>query len=384
MLCIATPNSLSVRMPLMGYNDATGTQPFGFGCGYIGSDTVFAYLDASNYVAQIGSGFFAVGERNVYAMTASAAAGVTFYKNNTAYTGSIVGSFAAAPSTLSLTAGGGGLNGGLWAWDGSIELAAYWTRVLTAAEIAQIVDNPWQLLRPELRPKFFTGTSSGNTYSTSVSETATASETAAAVASFLSNISETVTANETMIARAVFGSAVTETATASDSISNIVTFSTAVTETVTASETMAAALGAATFAASISETVTASETGSTLVSLQAAISETVTASDSISNLVAFISAVSETVTASDSIAAQLANQTYAASISETASASDVIVATIPTIYAASIIETISISDIAAMGVPSSDFWTQIGTTQLAGWGQINNTQSSGWTIIPTT
>lgn len=244
--------------------------------------------------------------------------------------------------------------------------------------------NPWQLFAPERRPKFFTGTSSGNTYNTDISETATASETAAAVATFLSNISETVAASETMIARAVFGSAVSETTTASDSISSIVAFTSTISETATASETVAAALGAATFAASISETVTASETASALVSLQSAISETATASDSISSLVAFISAVSETATASDTIAAALANQTYAVSVIETAAASDIVVATIPTIYNVSIIETISISDIAAAGVPSSDFWTQISTTQVAGWGQIDNTQSSGWTIIPTT
>jgi len=58
--------------------------------------------------------------------------------------------------------------------------------------------------------------------------------------------------------------------------------------------------------------------------------------------------------------------------------------TIPTTYAISIIETVQAGDYVSMGVPSSDFWTQVTTTQSAGWGQINNTQSSGWTIIPTT
>lgn len=275
--------------------------------------------------------------------------------------------------------GGAGAN-----WKGRVALIGWWNELLSDKLLRSYSANPWQLFAPERRPKFFSVGSGANIYAATISEMATASETAAAVATFLSNISETVAASETMIARAVFGSTVAETVTASDSISSIVAFTSTISETATASETVAAALGAATFAASISETVTASETASALVSLQSAISETATASDSISSLVAFISAVSETATASDTIAAALANQTYAASISETASASDVIVATIPTIYAASIIETISISDIAAMGVPSSDFWTQIGTTQLAGWGQINNTQSSGWTIIPTT
>ena len=97
------------------------------------------------------------------------------------------------------------------------------------------------------------------------------------------------------------------------------------------------------------------------------------------------SAVSETATASDTIAAQLANQTYAATVLESVTASDTIVGTVPTVYAAAVIETISISDIAGATVTNpSTFWTQIGTTQSAGWGQINNTQSSGWTIIPTT
>ena len=163
MLCIATPAALAVRMPLMGWDDLTGTVPFGFGCGYSNSDQVFTYLDGSNYVAEAIPGFFVVNERHLYAITASAAAGVTFYKDGVGTAGTIVGSFANAPTTRSLVVGGGALNGSpACAWNGSVELGGFWNRVLTSSEIAEIVRNPWQLFAPEKRPLYFSTAAGAN------------------------------------------------------------------------------------------------------------------------------------------------------------------------------------------------------------------------------
>lgn len=262
------------------------------------------------------------------------------------------------------------------------------------------------LFAPQRTPSFFgaAGGGGGTTYNISISETASASEIAGAVAAFLANISETSTASETMAMKATFGTSISETATASETVATTAVLNASIIETATASETVAAAtsfvvtigetatasetvamaLGAATFAVDISETATASETVADKVTFGASISETATASDLVSMLALFQVGISETATASETVAMQLANQTYAVSISETATASDTVVMTLPTTYAISIIETVQAGDYVSMGVPSSDFWTQVTTTQSAGWGQINNTQSSGWTIIPTT
>jgi len=268
--------------------------------------------------------------------------------------------------------------------NGLIRLSAVVDRALSLRELHSLYRNPWQLFAPERRPKFFSVGSGANTYAVGISETATASETVSMLAAFGASISETATASETVAMRATFGTSISETATASETVSMAASFVVTIGETATASETVAMALGAATFAVDISETATASETVSMLAAFGTSISETATASDLVSMLATFLVGISETATASETVAMQLANQTYAVDISETATASDTVVMTIPTTYAISIIETVQAGDYVSMGVPSSDFWTQVTTTQSAGWGQINNTQSSGWTIIPTT
>ncbi len=164
MLAIATPSSLTTRMPLLGYDWYSGIPYWGFGTGYGDSSKVFAYLDTSNYVVETTSGFFVAGERHLYAMTASGPDGVTFYKDKTASVGTIGGSFVNAPAipAQSLSVGGGSLGGGT-AWEGTIELVAYWNRVLSAFEIARIVDNPWQLFEADNDPVFYTLATGGTT-----------------------------------------------------------------------------------------------------------------------------------------------------------------------------------------------------------------------------
>jgi len=270
-------------------------------------------------------------------------------------------------------------------WNGNIYLAAAGLFFLTEGQSELYLHNPWQLFAPQRTPSFFGAAGGGGTtYNISISETASASEIAGAIATFLASISETATASETVATTAVLNASISETATASETVAAAASFVVTIGETATASETVAMALGAATFAVDISETATASETVSMLATFGTSISETATASETVSMLATFLVGISETATASETVAMQLANQTYAVDISETATASDTVVMTIPTTYAISIIETVQAGDYVSMGVPSSDFWTQVTTTQSAGWGQINNTQSSGWTIIPTT
>ncbi len=309
-----------------------------------------------------------------------------------------------SPWPLKLSIGQSGWNTNEW-FGGDLALPMFFAGAASAATVLELYSNPWQLFAPSRTPSFFGAAGGGGTtYNISISETASASEIAGAVAAFLASISETstasetvsmlaslgtsisetATASETVATTAVLNASIIETATASETVSMAASFVVTIGETATASETVAMALGAATFAVDISETATASETVSMLATFGTSISETATASDLVSMLALFQVGISETATASETVAMQLANQTYAVSISETATASDTVVMTIPTTYAISIIETVQAGDYVSMGVPSSDFWTQVTTTQSAGWGQINNTQSSGWTIIPTT
>lgn len=294
---------VALRMWFTRGSDSSGGWSIYFGNNSSGLPFIAVVLTAggTTYYDAVGSSALSVTDWTAVAGTFDAASGVLkLFVNGVLAATTSTGNSVLRSSAFKLFMGGDtdSTGGSYYGRRGPMFVLK---RAMSSVEIAGYSRNPWQLLAPERRPKFFSVGSGANTYAVGISEMATASETVSMLAAFGASISETATASET-----------------------------------------------------------------------------------VSMLATFLVGISETATASETVAMQLANQTYAVDISETATASDTVVMTIPTTYAISIIETVQAGDYVSMGVPSSDFWTQVTTTQSAGWGQINNTQSSGWTIIPTT
>jgi hypothetical protein len=116
----------------------------------------------------------------------------------------------------------------------------------------------------------------GSVYNEDVAETATASDSAAAAATFAAIGSESAAASETQTAAMAFGASVAETATGTDALSV-----------------------SSTFALTLADSAAASDASTTTAALAGVVSETATASESATSTAVFLSSGTETATASD-------------------------------------------------------------------------------------
>jgi len=97
--------------------------------------------------------------------TASTGGPIIFYRNGQQIASVLLGNFATAATELSFYLGGGHASRGA-TLNGVISKAAVYTTALTAAEIAALTSNPWQVFEPIKRAVFFVGAAAGTTHTT--------------------------------------------------------------------------------------------------------------------------------------------------------------------------------------------------------------------------
>ena len=113
---------------------------------------------------------FVIGQRSRVGATISSA-GANFYRNGASWSsGSLNGSTSSSGSYLTIggNADGTGLPSGgsahFSSFAGTFELTLIWARALSAADHAQLDDNPWQIFSPRTRRLYF-GVTSGTSFS---------------------------------------------------------------------------------------------------------------------------------------------------------------------------------------------------------------------------
>ncbi len=158
--------------------------------------------------------------------------------------------------------------------------------------------------------------------SSALSESGTATSTFSTAASLLAAIAETITAADTQTSGIASSQSLTEAASAADASTAAMQLPSAITEAGTAADVVAAIQ---LFAATINEAVTASDALTTAANALAALTESATGDDVVTNILQAQAAQSESGTAADSISN---GQSQSASLAETASAADVNAATL--------------------------------------------------------
>lgn len=216
-----------------------------------------------------------------------------------------------------------------------------------------------QLWQPNAFAFFPQATASGNTYNDSTAETGSAADTTDAATVRVGANAETASAADTPSASLVAAASVAETGSASDTPSAALVVSGTVAETASAVDTPSAAQTAAgtvgetgsasdTPSAGLVAVATTAETGSAADTLSAAlaavgtVSETGSASDTVSTALVAAATVAETASAADTTDGTKAGNTYNDSVAETASAADTTSAA--SVRAGAVAETGSASD----------------------------------------
>ena len=156
-------------------------------------------------------------------------------------------------------------------------LVLRWGRVLGDDEIAQISANPWQLFEPR-RIHVPVAAGGGGSWSVSLTETASASDSLGAATTALVSLIESASAADIITAATIAAVALTEAASASDTqtASYSVTGSGSVTESASASDTLDAAT---TMLRALTETASADDQLAAATTMLRAISESASAVD---------------------------------------------------------------------------------------------------------
>jgi len=207
--------------------------------------------------------------------------------------------------------------------DADVYLAGLWSRALSDDEIAQISANPWQLFEPR-RIHVPVAAGGGGSWSVSLTESASASDSLAAATTALVSLIESASAADIITAATIAAVALTEAASASDTqtASYSVTGSGSVTESASASDTLDAAT---TMLRALTETASADDQLAAATTMLRAISESASASDdaSASYTAAGAAAITETASATDALTAAA---TLLVTILEAGSATDALAA----------------------------------------------------------
>lgn len=183
---------------------------------------------------------------------------------------------------------------------GVFVLAAYATRHLSARELAQVTARPDLLLAPR-RIWVPVSAGGGTTYDVSLTESATPTDTASALATLAAAMSESASGTDTASAQAVLVAAVSESATATDTPSAVLSL-----------------------VATLNEAASAADAASAIATLGATVSESVSATDVCVAALAAVAAVSEAASAADS--ASWSGASYSADLTESATPADAVAA----------------------------------------------------------
>jgi fibronectin-binding autotransporter adhesin len=179
--------------------------------------------------------------------------------------------------------------------------------------------------------------SGGVTYTGTISETATGTDSVSASFLYLGTISETATGTDSIATNVVFASSLAETSTVTDSTTvEASTFNAALSETVTGSETVTPSV---VLNSTITEASTITDSASAAATFAVSLSETSAITDSAASLVSFLSTIAESGTVTDTASVTL---TLPSSISESATGTDS-TSSVP-VYATTILENTTATD----------------------------------------
>lgn len=195
-----------------------GGTNFGVGCGYSSPEAVFAYIgDGGGFIAQgLGSSdYFVNGEEAAFCFTYDTGAGI-FYKNGLSQHSGSSGTAIATSDTGVDFGFGNSLSGGSLDADHKVFFA--WTRALSSAEVWEISQNPYQLLRSQQRKLYVFVSGGGTTHNVSVAESGTAADSVSSSAVLAGSLSETGTAADTPSAIMTTAASLTETGNAQDAV----------------------------------------------------------------------------------------------------------------------------------------------------------------------
>jgi len=208
-------------------------------------------------------------------------------------------------------------------WDGHWLLFAEIDRACSRSECIDLSANPWQLFEPR---RIFVPVSvgGGGSWSVSLTESASASDSLGAATTALVSLIESASAADIITAATIAAVALTEAASASDTqtASYSVTGSGSVTESASATDTLDAAN---TMLRALTETASADDQLAAATTMLRAISESASASDdaSASYTAAGAAAITETASATDALTAAA---TLLVTILEAGSATDALAA----------------------------------------------------------
>lgn len=252
-----------------------------------------------------------------------------------------IGSFAsstAGPSNRILA--GGELLWGTYSTychDTGVFIFAQWSRQLSDEESLALTLNPWLLF--DVPPVAFRGSAS-TIYTATLTESATAAETIAALTTWALSLTEAASAADAYAPATTSVRSLTEAAAAAESITGTAALVSALTESATAADVVAAVLIAvaavaeaasaseqlttgAVYTSTLTESASAAEALAAAVTLVAAIAEAASTADALAAATTWVLALTEPATAVDSLAAASAGN-YNVSITEMASALDVL------------------------------------------------------------
>lgn len=183
---------------------------------------------------------------------------------------------------------------------------------------------------------YFSVGGSGTVYTGTVSETASAADAVAALASFLASLSETATGTDTVSAAGVLNTSIAETASATDALSAVLSVFVQVSETATGTDAVSAL---STINVSLSDAATAADVVSAAFSFDSAVSEAASAADQTASVIAILRSVAESASASDTLSTVLSALVQ---VSETATGTDAV--TVSATLSPSVDETATATD----------------------------------------
>ncbi|WP_342617227.1 LamG-like jellyroll fold domain-containing protein [Rhodoferax sp. GW822-FHT02A01] len=261
---------------------------------------------------------------------------VTVYKNGLQVASSTVGNGTGAGSATGAVLGSSGASSSYY--DGSIFAHFAWERVLTAAEIAAISANPWQLFLPDAPLIFLPSAGGTTTYNLTMSEAASLADVSTLALTAALSLTESGTAGDALSAAMLASLAIAEAASGSDvqtsalgaavsiaeagSSTDLQSSSTTMPKTVgEAGAAVDAPLAAMNAALTVAEAGSATDFQTTAATYGVSVTESGTATDmqSLSALMAL--SMSEAAFAVD---AQSAGATMAVAVSEAATAVDLV------------------------------------------------------------
>lgn len=277
---------------------------------------------------------FSSGVNYVVAVTTDTAGNFNLYLNGVLQSGSYsnTGSIPTAALTNLVV---GATNTAAYL-NGSVFGALAFNRVLSAAEIQSLSNNPWQIFKSQSRRIWVAGTG-GTVWNVSISESVSLSEALSAIAGFQGNQAESLALADSQSATNVAVVSASESIPLADAPSSGVATGASISESLALAESISSS---ALFSASMTEAMALVEAVTSVLSAAASVAESVSLSDTPSAVAVFSASTTESVTLADT--SSTSGQVTSASVAESMALSDTPSAL--AIFIAAVTEAVSLAD----------------------------------------